>query len=89
MIYRLEFSDAAKKDLKKLDKNDALLLLGWMRKNLDGMENPRIRGKQLVGNLAGVWRYRVGDYRILACIEDDKLVILVVSVGHRREIYMK
>ena len=89
MIYHLELSDAAKKDLKKLDKHDALLLLGWMRKNLDGLENPRIKGKALVGNLAGAWRYRVGNYRIIARIEDDRLVILVVSVGHRREIYMK
>lgn len=53
------------------------------------LEDPRSRGKALTGNLAGVWRYRVGDYRILCDINDGRLVILVVDVAHRREVYKR
>lgn len=87
MKYSLVLSDAAVKDLKKLDKYIAGLILNWMRKNLNGIENPRVKGKALVGNFAGAWRYRVGDYRIIAHIKDDSLVILAVAIRHRREVY--
>ena len=53
------------------------------------LEDPRSRGKALTGNLAGVWRYRVGDYRILCDIEDGRLVVVVVDVAHRREVYKR
>lgn len=53
------------------------------------LENPRSRGKALVGNLAGLWRYRIGDYRIICDIEDSVLLIVVVNVAHRREIYRR
>lgn len=53
------------------------------------LEDPRSRGKALTGNLAGVWRYRVGDYRVLCDIEDGRLVILVIDVAHRREVYRR
>ena len=87
MKYRVEFTQRALKDLKKLDRHTAALILGWIRKNLDGCENPRLHGKGLTANRSGQWRYRVGDYRLLAEIEDDKIVILILNVGHRREIY--
>lgn len=87
MKYRLVLSENAKRELKKLDKQNALLLTGWMRKNLDNTENPRAKGKALNGNYKDAWRYRVGDYRIIAQIEDDRVVILVLKIGHRREIY--
>ncbi len=87
MKYSVEFTDRALKDLKKLDRHTAALILGWIRKNLDGCENPRIHGKGLTANRSGQWRYRVGDYRLLAEIEDDKIRILILNVGHRREIY--
>ena len=51
-------------------------------------ENPRIKGKPLTGDLKGLWRYRVGDYRILAEIQDDKIVILILDIGHRSKIYL-
>ncbi len=53
------------------------------------LEDPRSRGKALTGNLAGVWRYRVGDYRILCDIEDGRLVVVVIDVAHRREVYKR
>ena len=87
MKYTVVFSKEALKDLKKLDKPTAALIIGWVRKNLEGCENPRQHGKGLTANLSGKWRYRVGDYRLLAEIQDDKVVILMLRVGHRSEIY--
>ena len=89
MTFRVVFTESARKELKKLDKYTQKIILLWLRKNLDGCTDPRIHGKALTANKVGQWRYRVGDYRILASIEDDKLVILVIAVGHRREIHSK
>ena len=80
------FSDKAKKQFVKLDKP----VQNQMRKFLDSLkklQNPRTRGKELVGNRRGIWRYRVGDYRILCQIKDKELCIFVVEVGHRKEVY--
>ncbi len=87
MNYRVEFTKSALKYLKNLDKQTASLILGWIRKNLEGCENPRVHGKALAANRSSQWRYRVGDYRLLCEIEDNKIRILVLNVGHRREIY--
>ncbi len=87
MSYHVVFSKAALRQLKKLDKATAALLLGWIRKNLEGCADPRVHGKGLTANRSGQWRYRVGDYRLIAEIEDDRLIILMLNVGHRREIY--
>lgn len=87
MRYRVEFAKDALRELKKLDKHTASLIIGWVRKNLEGCENPRAHGKGLAANRSGQWRYRVGDYRLLADIQDDKIVILILHVGHRSEIY--
>lgn len=87
MCFHVEFTENAKKQMKRMDKHTASLLLGWVRKNLEGCVDPRQHGKGLVANRTGQWRYRVGDYRIIAEIEDAKVVILIVSVGHRKDIY--
>lgn len=87
MTYHVEFSKRALKDIKKLDKATAALILGWIRKSLEGCENPRAHGKGLTANHSGEWRYRVGDYRLLAEIQDGKLVIIMLTVGHRSEVY--
>lgn len=87
MKYKVEFTQRAIKDLKKLDKHTASLILGWIRKNLENCENPRQHGKGLTADKSGVWRYRVGDYRLLAQIEEGLIRILILNVGHRREIY--
>ena len=89
MIYHVEFTKYALKELKKLDKGTASLIVGWIRKNLEGCENPRIHGKGLTADKSGQWRYRIGDYRIIAQIQDEKVTILLVNIGHRREIYKK
>lgn len=87
MKYKVVFSDRAKKELKKLDKYVASLIIGWLEKNIQNCENPRAHGKGLVENKSGQWRYRVGDYRILCEIKDDEIIVLVLEIGHRREIY--
>lgn len=87
MTFHVEFTDAALKELKKLDKYTAALITGWIRKNLEGCSDPRQHGKGLTASRSGQWRYRVGDYRIISEIKDDKIIILVLHVGHRKEIY--
>ena len=87
MGFRVVFSKEALRQLKKLDKQTALLIPGWVRKNLEGTDDPRAHGKPLTSNRAGQWRYRVGDYRLLAKIMDREIVILVLAIGHRSTIY--
>lgn len=87
MTYSVVFTGMALKELKKLDRRTAFFITGWVRKNLEGCENPRLRGKALSANRRGQWRYRVGDYRLIAEIQDDKVVVLILTVGHRREVY--
>lgn len=88
MGYQVVFSDHALKDLKKLDKHTAKLVLAWVRKNLEGCEDPRVHGKGLTANRSGKWRYRVGDYRLIADISAEKVTILMLNIGHRRDIYL-
>ena len=87
MTYRLVVSDKVKKQLKKMDKHVRLMLAKDMKKHLDGVENPRQMGKALTGQFKGLWRYRIGNYRVICDIIDDDLVILVIEVGHRKDIY--
>ncbi len=85
--YKVEYLPKAIKNLRKLDKYTRNLIYAWIDKNLVDCENPRVHGKGLVGDKSGQWRYRVGDYRIICEIKDEEIVILVLEVGHRREIY--
>ena len=87
MTYKVEYTEQAIKKLKKIDKHTQFFILAWIEKNLVDCENPRQHGKGLTANRSGEWRYRVGDYRIIAEIEDDKVIILVLTVRHRREVY--
>ena len=87
MTYHVEFTAPALRELRKLDKSTAALILGWVRKNLEGCDDPRQYGKALTADRRGQWRYRIGDYRLLASIQDDAVLILVLHVGHRREVY--
>ncbi len=82
----LVYSDKFLKAASKLDKPIQRRIFDYMDE-VARLDNPRSRGKGLVGNLRGLWRYRVGDYRILCRIQDDKLVIVIVEIGHRKEVY--
>lgn len=85
--YTVEFTTRARKQLKKMDRFNARLIVTWIKDNLDGCANPRAFGKGLSANRSGEWRYRVGAYRILALINEGTITIEVLSVGHRREVY--
>ena len=87
MSYRLETTSRFDREFKKLDRYTQKLIAAWIRKNLSECENPRAHGKELTGDRKGQWRYRIGDYRIICIIEDARMVILALSVGHRRSIY--
>ncbi len=87
MIYSIETTARFDKEFKKLDRYTQRMIKGWIEKNLQDCQNPRLRGKGLTANRSGQWRYRIGDYRLLCQIDDGKLVILALSVGHRREVY--
>ncbi len=85
--YKLTYSSQALKQLKKLDKPMSKKLVTWLNDRIPHASNPRLWGDQLKGNLGGFWRYRVGDFRVICEIRDHELVVLVLQVGHRKEIY--
>lgn len=85
--YRVDYTPKAIKNLRKLDKYTRKLIYSWIDKNLANCENPRVHGKALVENRVGQWRYRVGDYRLICEIKDEEVVVLVVEIGHRKNIY--
>ena len=89
MSYKLKFEKNALKSLTKIDSNQRILLMAWIQKNLDLCENPRSHGKALSGKLNNYWSYHVGDYRIVVEIIDNELIIIIISIGHRRDIYKK
>ncbi|MEA5061144.1 MAG: type II toxin-antitoxin system RelE/ParE family toxin [Erysipelotrichaceae bacterium] len=88
-MYRVSFIESALKSIKKLDKYTQRIILEWVEKNLEGCSDPRIQGRLLTANKKGQWRYRVGDYRIIAEIQDQKIIILFITIGHRKDVYMK
>ena len=87
MGYRILFSDKADKQFEKLDNHAKRQIEKYIDINLDNSLNPRLHGKALGGDLKNLWRYRVGDYRIICRIEDNICEILVVKVGHRKDVY--
>lgn len=87
MMYSLETTTQFDKEFKRLDRFTQRMLKSWIEKNIQHCENPRVIGKALSGELKGLWRYRIGDYRLICLIQDDKLIILALAIGHRREIF--
>ncbi|HIB3250219.1 TPA: type II toxin-antitoxin system RelE family toxin [Enterococcus faecium] len=85
--YQVEFEKGAQKALKKMDKYQSLLIMGWIQKNLVNCTDPRQHGKGLAVNRSGEWRYRIGDYRLIADINDETVTILMLEIGHRKNIY--
>ena len=86
-MYQVKFSEHAVKELKKLDKPTARVIKNWIIKNLVDTTDPRQPGKPFTGNLKGIWRYRVGDHRLFAEIQEDVLIVFLFEIAHRREIY--
>lgn len=87
IVYQVRFEKRAQKTLKKMDKYQAGIIMAWIKKNIVDTTNPKKYGKGLSANRSGQWRYRIGDYRIIAHIDDEAITILILEIGHRRDIY--
>jgi mRNA interferase RelE/StbE len=87
LAWTVEIDGFAEKQLRKLDRSVQIRLLDWLTERIEGCKNPRHFGEPLRGNRSGLWRYRVGDYRIICEIEDEKLIVLALAIGHLRKIY--
>lgn len=86
MDWKIELSRRAEKDLAAINRSDAIRIVQYLAE-VEKLQDPRLRGKALSANLSGLWRYRTGDWRILCHIEDGRLLVLVVQIGHRSSIY--
>jgi len=87
LSWTIEYTRTAETQLRKLDKQVARRILDYLDDNIASLENPRTRGKALSGPLGELWRYRIGDYRVICEIQDNAMRILVVEAGHRKQIY--
>jgi mRNA interferase RelE/StbE len=88
LAWTIEYTETARRQLRKLDKQAARRILNFMDERVAKAGNPRDLDKALTGESLGVyWRYRVGDFRIICDIQDGKLCVLVIRVGNRREVY--
>ena len=83
--FTVETTARFEREFKKLDKYTHRMMKAWIRKHLIGCSDPRQTGKALTADRSGQWRYRIGDYRLLCLIEDERLIILALSIGHRRD----
>lgn len=87
MNYKIETTVKFEKEFRKLDKYTQRMIKAWIEKNLVNCLDPQQHGKGLTSNKSGQWRYRIGDYRLICLIEDNKLIITTLTIGHRRDIY--
>lgn len=87
MAWSVEVTAQARRQLDKLGSQAAIRITRYLRDQIAPSDDPRQFGKALIGDLSGYWRYRVGDYRIICELIDSRLVVLVVEIGHRREVY--
>lgn len=87
MAWTIELHERARRDLTKLDQQTARRIRNYLARHVAPLENPRSIGQGLTGPKSGYWRYRVGDYRIICNIQDRRLVVLVIEIGHRSDIY--
>lgn len=89
MAWKIEFDPAARKELDKLDRPIHHRVLKFLRERVERLDDPRQIGERLAGTLSDFWKYRVGDYRLICSLENDRLVVLVLRIGHRREVYKR
>ena len=87
MSWHIETTTRFDREFKKLDCYTQRMVKAWIEKHLVNCDDPRVHGKGLTANRSGQWRYRIGDYRMICLIEDEKLIILALSIGHRSSIY--
>ena len=87
MAWKIEVLPEAAKELKKLDRAVTARIIKTLEQRIAVLDDPRMLGSALVGEHAGYWRWRIGDYRVVARIEDERVLILVARVAHQREVY--
>ena len=87
MSYRVTTTKGYDRKFRKLDFITQRMVMQWIKKSLSECDNPRRNGKPLTGDFKGLWRYRIGDYRLIVDIQDEELVIVAIDIGHRRDIY--
>lgn len=86
-MYEVRYTEKALKTLKKIEKGKRGMIVGWIEKNLQGCDDPRRYGMPLEGGHKGKWRYRKGDYRIICDISDNEVLILILHIGDRKDVY--
>ena len=84
--WRVEISSSAEKQIRKLDRAAQGSIIRFLRERVQAADNPRQLGKPLHGDKGGLWRYRVGDYRLICDIQDERITVLVLRVGHRKDV---
>jgi mRNA interferase RelE/StbE len=89
LAWKIEFVPAAAKEIKKLGRTEAARIIATLETRIAVLQDPRTLGSALTGDFAGLWRWRIADYRLIARIDDDRITILVVRVAHRREVYRR
>ena len=89
MVYKVVPTPKFEKDLKKIGRSNAVKIIRWIEENLENSEDPREKGKQLKYDFREYWRYRIGDFRLLVEIIDNQLILSLITVAHRREVYNK
>jgi mRNA interferase RelE/StbE len=87
LVWTIEIARTAERQIKKLDREAQRAIVHFLRVRLQSADNPRQWGKPLHGDKKGLWRYRVGDYRLICDIQDDRIMVLVLQVGHRGDVY--
>jgi mRNA interferase RelE/StbE len=87
LVWTIDYTNTARTQLRKLDKQAAKRILDFLDERVAGRDDPRSTGKALTGPLGGLWRYRIGDFRVICDIQDSALRILVVQLANRRDVY--
>jgi len=87
LAWKIEYNPHVEKDLRAIDRKDQRRIQDFMNERVALLEDPRTIGDSLKGTLGGLWKYRVGDYRIICDIRDESVTVLVVRIGHRRKVY--
>jgi len=85
LVWKIEMTGEAEKELARIDKSAAKRIIRYLRERVS--VDPRASGKSLRGDLSGLWRYRVGDYRLICELFDEKVSVLVIRIGHRKDVY--
>jgi mRNA interferase RelE/StbE len=87
LAWKIDISRTAEKQITKLHREAQRAIISFLRERLAGAENPRQWGKPLQGEKRGLWRYRVGNYRLICDIQDERITVIVLQVGHRKDVY--